>query len=122
VAIAGFPCQDLSLAGQGAGLSGDRSGVFWSFARLIRDLRDEERAPTVVLLENVVGLLTSKGGQDFVALCVALNDLGYRSSSTPSISPHNRGRAFSSSPSSGVMKSPPTSWARGRRPISRRRR
>lgn len=74
---ASFPCQDLSLAGAGAGLKGDRSGTFWPFWRLISNLIDEGRAPGIVALENVAATLTSHGGKDFEALCLALVDKGY---------------------------------------------
>lgn len=47
----GFPCQDISVAGRGAGLGGERSGLWYEFARLIRDLR-----PRYVLVENVPAL------------------------------------------------------------------
>lgn len=73
-----FPCQDLSLAGGGAGLRGDRSGTFWPFIAQLRELREEGRAPTIVAVENVVGTLTSHKGADFTAICEALNNLGYR--------------------------------------------
>jgi len=73
-----FPCQDLSLAGGGAGLRGGRSGTFWPFIDHIRALRVGGRAPAIVALENVLGTLTSHGGQDFTAICEALSDLGYR--------------------------------------------
>lgn len=49
----GFPCQDLSIAGNRAGLDGARSGLWFEFARAIRHLR-----PRVVVVENVPGLLT----------------------------------------------------------------
>ncbi len=73
-----FPCQDLSLAGGGAGLKGDRSGTFWPFMRIIQNLVQEGRAPRMIALENVVGTLTSHKGTDFVAICDILNRLGYR--------------------------------------------
>jgi len=72
-----FPCQDLSLAGGGAGLKGDRSGTFWPFMAHIQSLREEGRAPAIVALENVLGTLTSHSGKDFVAICEALADRGY---------------------------------------------
>ena len=75
---ASFPCQDLSLAGGGAGLKGERSGTFWPFWRLICALGDASRAPTVIVLENVCGTLSSHGGKDFEAICKALRDEGYR--------------------------------------------
>lgn len=73
-----FPCQDLSLAGAGAGLRGDRSGTFWPFWRLLSDLVDQGRAPAIIALENVAATLTSHGGKDFEALCEALVSKGYR--------------------------------------------
>ena len=73
-----FPCQDLSLAGGGAGLRGDRSGTFWPFISLLQSLREQDRHPTVVAVENVVGTLTSHGGKDFTAILEALIGLGYR--------------------------------------------
>lgn len=77
LAWASFPCQDLSLAGSGAGLSGDRSGTFWPFWRLIAGLKDEGRAPQLIALENVCGALNSHGGEDFAAICEALESAGY---------------------------------------------
>ncbi len=78
LAWASFPCQDLSLAGAGAGLGGKRSGAFFGFAAVIAALRAEGRAPKLIALENVVGTLTSRGGADFAAIVRALKGLGYR--------------------------------------------
>ena len=78
LAWASFPCQDLSLAGAGAGLDGARSGAFWGFCSAIGALRAEGRAPRLIVLENVAGVLTSKGGTDFAAICATLQSLGYR--------------------------------------------
>jgi DNA (cytosine-5)-methyltransferase 1 len=75
---ASFPCQDLSLAGSGAGLKGERSGTFWPFWNLIEALSVEDREPNIVVLENVCGTLTSHGGGDFAAICSALHRSGYR--------------------------------------------
>lgn len=72
-----FPCQDLSLAGGGAGLRGERSGTFWPFISLIKSLVNQNRAPSIIALENVVGTLTSHSGKDFIAICEALDELGY---------------------------------------------
>ncbi len=72
---AGFPCQDLSLAkvphGR-TGFRGTKSILFFTFRELLRVHR-----PTVVLLENVAGLLNSHKGVDFQALLEALTELGY---------------------------------------------
>jgi DNA (cytosine-5)-methyltransferase 1 len=78
LAWASFPCQDLSLAGARRGLAAPRSGAFWGFHRLIEKLVHERRAPSILALENVTGLLTSHGGADFSALVSALDGLGYR--------------------------------------------
>ena len=45
LAWASFPCQDLSLAGSGAGLKGERSGTFWPFWKLMQGLEEEDREP-----------------------------------------------------------------------------
>lgn len=73
-----FPCQDLSLAGMGAGLKGDRSGTFWPFWKLMRGVIAEGRKPSVVVLENVIGMLTSHRGRDFQDIARAVSDDGYR--------------------------------------------
>lgn len=77
LAWASSPCQDLSLAGRRGGLDARRSGAFWGFHRLLAALVDDGRAPRTVVLENVCGLLSSRGGADFAALLSALADLGY---------------------------------------------
>jgi DNA (cytosine-5)-methyltransferase 1 len=73
-----FPCQDLSLAGMGAGLDGARSGAFWGFWNLMRGLGREKRKPKLIVLENVFGAITSHGGKDFASISEALADEGYR--------------------------------------------
>ncbi|MBV9083537.1 MAG: DNA cytosine methyltransferase [Acidobacteriaceae bacterium] len=78
LAWASFPCQDLSLAGDYTGLKGERSGTFWPFWRLIEQLVQEDRAPSMIALENVCGALTSHDGKDFAAIGAALADSGYR--------------------------------------------
>lgn len=78
LAWASFPCQDLSLAGSGAGLKGHRSGTFWPFWHLISSLRKENRAPKIIALENVCGALWSHQGKDFAAIGEALAHEGYQ--------------------------------------------
>ena len=70
----GFPCQDLSSANQGKrkGLDGSRSGLFYEFARLVK-----ERKPRWLILENVPGLLNSHQGEDFRCILKELDELGY---------------------------------------------
>lgn len=75
---ASFPCQDLSLAGGGAGLQGERSGTFWPFWELMRAVAADGGAPALIALENVCGAVSSHGGRDFAALCEAFVGLGYR--------------------------------------------
>ncbi|HEY8573381.1 DNA cytosine methyltransferase [Phenylobacterium sp.] len=77
LAWASSPCQDFSLAGARAGLSGGRSSAFFGFWRLIEGLAAQGRAPRLVVIENVSGLLTSHGGRDFAALGEALAAQGY---------------------------------------------
>lgn len=78
LAWASFPCQDLSLAGHRAGMAAARSGTFWSFWKLIQQQKVQGRAPRVIVIENVTGLLTSHSGRDFAALTAALKETGYR--------------------------------------------
>lgn len=80
---ASFPCQDLSLAGNYRGLGRDRdkertrSGTFWPFWKLMQGLAQDGRAPRTIVLENVYGCLTSRGGKDFGAIAAALARSGY---------------------------------------------
>ena len=68
----GFPCQDLSVAGKRAGLTGARSGLFYDALRFATHSKAE-----TILLENVPGLLSSNQGRDFGAVLTALADSGY---------------------------------------------
>jgi DNA (cytosine-5)-methyltransferase 1 len=63
----GSPCQDLSVAGKRAGLSGARSGLFYQQLRLW-----EETRATYLLWENVAGALSSRSGKDFAAVLSAI--------------------------------------------------
>lgn len=78
LAWASFPCQDLSLAGGGAGLRGERSGTFWPFWDLMRGLICDGRAPKIIALENVCGAITSHKGKDFEAICGTFAQAGYQ--------------------------------------------
>ena len=68
----GFPCQDLSVAGNRRGLDGDRSGLWSEFYRII-----ETNRPPWIVVENVPGLLSSNGGRDFGIILGALAQCGY---------------------------------------------
>lgn len=121
LAWASFPCQDLSLAGAGAGLNGSRSGTFKPFWRLMEQLSAENRAPKVVVLENVTGAITSHGGADFETILNLMINTGYRVGSVVvdavHFLPHSRPRLFivgvrkdSSVPRRLVCGSPMTPW------------
>lgn len=75
---ASFPCQDLSLAGNGRGLEGERSGTFWAFWRLMEELSRHGRPAPLIVLENVIGAITSNEGRDFAAIVAAAANVGYR--------------------------------------------
>jgi DNA (cytosine-5)-methyltransferase 1 len=95
---ASFPCQDLSLAGSGAGLDGQRSGTFTPFWKLMEGLAKDGREPRVIVLENVVGTLTSHGGADFSTIVSAFATLRYRVGAfvidAARFLPHSRPRLF----------------------------
>lgn len=72
--IGGSPCQDLSIAGKRAGLAGERSGLYMEQIRVIREMREHDRAngrsgefirPRYMVWENVPGAFSSNGGRDF---------------------------------------------------------
>jgi DNA (cytosine-5)-methyltransferase 1 len=73
-----FPCQDLSLAGNGAGLDGERSGTFYPYWNVVKALIADGRGPRIIAIENVCGTLTSHGGKDFEAICRSFANAGYR--------------------------------------------
>lgn len=90
VICGGFPCQDVSLAGRGAGLAGARSGLWFEYLRIVAELR-----PCGVLVENVGGL--ARRGLDTVA--GGLVGLGYavevsRVAASDVGAPHRRIRHF----------------------------
>ncbi|WP_368773776.1 DNA cytosine methyltransferase [Myxococcus llanfairpwllgwyngyllgogerychwyrndrobwllllantysiliogogogochensis] len=86
----GFPCQDISVAGKGAGLDGERSGLWREYARIVSEVR-----PRFVFVENVAALrsrgldrvLTDLAALGFDAewVCVRASDAG---------APHKRERLF----------------------------
>lgn len=77
LATASFPCVDLSLAGNLKGLSGDQSGAFYGFVKVMKRLRDLGRLPKALLVENVIGFLSSHDGRFFRIALQQLSDLGY---------------------------------------------
>ncbi|MDX0180873.1 DNA (cytosine-5-)-methyltransferase [Sinorhizobium meliloti] len=90
VICGGFPCQDISLAGDGAGLEGERSGLWFEYSRLISEIR-----PRFIIVENVAALLSRGHGRvlgDLAALgydaewhCIPASAVG---------APHRRDRIW----------------------------
>jgi DNA (cytosine-5)-methyltransferase 1 len=90
VICGGFPCQDISLAGRGAGLAGARSGLWYEFHRLINEIR-----PRYAIIENVSALRSrgldkvlgslSKIGYDAEWHCIPASAVG---------APHRRDRIW----------------------------
>ena len=70
-----FPCQDLSLAGDMNGLYAERSGLFWQWLRVMDEMKSR---PSVVVAENVLGLVSVKGGQYYAIVHAELLKRGYR--------------------------------------------
>jgi len=75
LATASFPCTDLSVAGRRRGLAGGESAMFWELARVLGEMAG--RRPRTVLLENVLGFASSRGGRDLRSAVGELNALGY---------------------------------------------
>lgn len=74
VVTGGSPCQDLSVAGNRAGLEGERSGLFMEQIRIVKEMREHDRStgrtdayirPRYMVWENVPGAFSSHGGKDF---------------------------------------------------------
>lgn len=77
VITGGSPCQDLSIAGKRAGLAGARSGLFMEQIRIVKEMREHDRAngrtgdmvrPRFMVWENVPGAFSSNKGRDFAAV------------------------------------------------------
>ncbi|MCG7254129.1 MULTISPECIES: DNA cytosine methyltransferase [Corynebacterium] len=75
IAWSSSPCTDLSLAGKRSGISGRESSAFFGFTKVLREMGN--RGPSVAVLENVVGLASSHGGDDLRAAIREFNELGY---------------------------------------------
>jgi len=70
--VGGFPCQPFSHAGQRRGFNDIRGTLFFDIARVL-----EHKRPRHLVLENVRGLLSHKGGETFQTILRVLSDLGY---------------------------------------------
>lgn len=100
VICGGFPCQDISLAGKGAGLAGERSGLWRDYARLIGELR-----PQFVIVENVAALL-SRGLGDVLGDLAAIGyDAEWTALPASRIgAPHHRDRLWIVAYASGARR------------------
>ena len=72
----GSPCQNLSSIGNRAGLSGEKSNLFYQAIRIIKEMRDatEHLFPVIAVWENVMGAFSSNDGMDFRAVLSAFTD------------------------------------------------
>lgn len=94
----GFPCQDISIAGEQHGFAGKRSSLFFAVTKLIRELEEKDR-PTYLFIENVKNLLSINRGFDFAKLLIELDEIGYNAewqvlNSANFGVPQNRERVF----------------------------
>lgn len=90
VICGGFPCQDISVAGSGAGITGTRSGLWREFARLIREIR-----PRYIIVENVSELLNRGMGEILGELAAIGYDAEWHCIPAAYVgAPHRRDRAW----------------------------
>ncbi len=95
ILCAGFPCQSFSIAGNRGGFDDTRGTLFFEVARIAK-----EKQPSVLLLENVRGLLSHDQGQTFTTMLATLDEIGYHDLSWYILNskyfgvPQNRERVF----------------------------
>lgn len=96
IATASFPCVDMSLAGNLAGLEGEQSSLITEFCRILAEMG--ERRPKAVIVENVPGFATVNEGRDFALVVEMLEALGYTVKTTvvnaSAFVPQSRARVF----------------------------
>ena len=96
VATASFPCVDMSLAGNLAGLDGEQSGLIVEFCRILAEMGG--RRPKAAIVENVPGFLKVNDGRDFALVVEMLEALGYAVDSivvnASAFVPQSRARVF----------------------------
>lgn len=73
-----FPCQDLSVSGKGKGMQqGTRSGLIFEVLRIMRELKEIDRLPGLLIMENVTALLNKKHIEGFEQIKQELAEIGY---------------------------------------------
>jgi DNA (cytosine-5)-methyltransferase 1 len=76
--LAGFPCQDISIAGNQSGFNGTRSSLFFEVVRLLQEVKEEDK-PRWLLFENVKNFFSVNSGRDFLTALVEMDACGYDS-------------------------------------------
>jgi DNA (cytosine-5)-methyltransferase 1 len=101
IIFGGFPCQDISVAGLGKGLEGDRSGLFFEIVRLARECE-----PRFIFLENVPAIRT-RGGERVVKELASIGyDCRWTTLSAAAVgAPHKRERWFLLAHANGLRRS-----------------
>lgn len=107
---ASFPCQDLSLAGSIGGIHASRSGLVWEWLRVLDEMDDK---PKILLLENVAGLLSTNGGDNYRVLHLALVERGYRCGAVLLNAFHSPDREYSLSPCRRIVPFQRNWWVTG---------
>lgn len=97
---AGFPCQDISIAGKQLGFDGNRSSLYFQIIRIIKELQANGRdTPRILFFENVKNLLSITNGWDFARILFTLDEVGYNAkwcviNTKDFLIPQNRERIF----------------------------
>jgi len=75
----GSPCQDVSVAGKRGGLNAERSGLFFEYIRIVKEMLEATNGeyPKIILFENVPGLLSSNKGADYMTVLSEFQNLGF---------------------------------------------
>lgn len=90
----GSPCQNLSIAGNGKGLAGQESSLFFEAIRVIQEMRcaTNGRFPQIVIWENVYGAFSSTQGEDFRTVIETLWKICEGNDSVPRYAEDKQGR------------------------------
>jgi len=72
IITAGFPCQDISVAGKQKGINAERSGLFFEIIRIANICK-----PKLLFLENVRNLLSGENGKWMETVILEINSMGY---------------------------------------------